>query len=180
MKTKTKLTVRIKPKATNAPAPIKAEAPNPVDPKPIISPRPTRVLTPEQIKDRKHLSELHDKYYGSKHQGSSVAKDNAAILNSHTAKILNRNVKITVTQHWIEVMELSAQTPSQDITMALEMRRRCPDKIKYTETHVATVRNLYNKGKLVGQKGVPKIQLKKYVPDIIKNPKPNKPPTKHR
>lgn len=71
--------------------------------------------------------------------------------------------KGSVTRTWIELMSKQPSTKLSDAALAAEMRKRHPDKKKYSEADVASVRSLFNRGKLVGQKGKPGKPLEEVV-----------------
>lgn len=71
--------------------------------------------------------------------------------------------KGSVTRTWLELMSKQPAAKLSDAQIAAEMRKRHPDKKKYSEADVASVRSLYNRGKLVGQKGKPAKALEEVV-----------------
>lgn len=71
--------------------------------------------------------------------------------------------KGSVTRSWIQLMEAQPKAKLSDARIAGEMQKLHPDKKKYTEKDVASVRSLFNRGKLVGQAKKPATPLTEIV-----------------
>ena len=81
------------------------------------------------------------------------------ITKNGKKEIVQVSKKETVTQSYIRLFDNNHTKKWTDDQLAAEMRKLYPDKKKYAVKDIQLVRNMYNRGRLVGQKGKPMNQL---------------------
>lgn len=86
-----------------------------------------------------------------------VSQENAKAVAKENPK------KGSVTRSWIKLMEEQPKAKRTDSAIAAEMRSLFPQKKKYTEADVVSVRSLFNRGKLAGQTKAPAVALEAVV-----------------
>lgn len=81
----------------------------------------------------------------------AVAKSPVVAQVTKTGKVS----KETVTQTYTRIFQENAKKKLNDIQLAAEMVKAHPDKKKYSVADIKSVRSMYNRGVLSGQKGAP-------------------------
>lgn len=83
---------------------------------------------------------------------ASTSKNPAAKVSSPATKT---NSKETVTQTYTRIFQENATKKLSDVDLAKAMCTAHPDKKKYSIADIKSVRGMYNRGALSGQKGAP-------------------------